>query len=451
MNELSNVKDLNEVADLLEGRLKAMRLPMWDVFCMSFDIFENQFRKTELEITRHAVNFYYIIRTFYSSAEQFGVGVVKANSLDLAQIDECIKKSQELARLNVTPRYELPQPGQSYPHVKLAEKKILADPEGVLTDTSEEYLRLVQDFKRVEPTFGKLRIYISARVLRNSEELALDDQKTTFYIEFPLKAEESGKLAEFWGIRYLKNSNQLDLENRLSKWAKLTIDSLHARPPPAAKSISAIFSPKMVWDALSKTVGHHATGVALYEGISRFEKGARVAVDHFSLIDDGLMEDGLFVANWDGEGNPQETTPIIKNGIFENFLYDQQYAALEESKSTGNGLRSLDGDIINSITNLEIRPGSYSLDELVESTKHGVFIEEFSWLNPSGVTGDFGAEIRNGYLIENGKITAAIKGGNLSGNAFEMIKTIEGISKKQLVESKYKFPHIKFSGLILSS
>ena len=127
------------------------------------------------------------------------------------------------------------------------------------------------------------------------------------------------------------------------------------------------------------------------------------------------------------------------------------YATLEKSKSTGNGLRSLDGTISNSITNLEIIPGSESLEELIQSVKYGVIIEQFSWLNPSSVTGDFGAEIRNGYLIENGEKTSAIKGGNLSGNAFEMIKNIEGISKERVIQSKYKFPSLKFTELILSS
>ncbi|MHA1278632.1 MAG: metallopeptidase TldD-related protein [Candidatus Helarchaeota archaeon] len=445
------MKDLTELTDLLVARLKAAQIPMWDVFSISFDIYENQFRKHEIEITRHAITYSYVLRTFYEKGNDFGVGVIKANSMDVKEIDTNIRRSQELAKLNVTPNHALPQLGKKYPTMKLAEDHVLADPEGVLTDQSEEYLRIVGELKHVEPTFGKLRLYISKSDLRNSEDLFLNDQKTSFYIEFPLKSEESGNLAEFWGLRYLKNTSQLNLQKRLAKWAELSVDSLRARTPPPTKSISVILSPKMVWDALSKTIGHHSTGVALYEGISRFKEEEKVADTTFTLIDNGLMEDGIFVANWDGEGNPQQATMVIQKGIFQNFLYDQLYATLKKRSSTGNGLRSLDGDIINSITNLEIAPGSQSLDELIEATKFGVFIEEFSWLNPSSVTGDFGAEIRNGYLIENGKISTPIKGGNLSGNAFEMIQAIEGITKDRLVEGKYKFPHIKFADLILSS
>ncbi len=443
--------DLNGVMDIIVNRIKAMRIAVWDVYCISTDTYENQFRQYDIEITRQAVNFYYILRTFYRKGEQFGVGVIKANSVKPAHIDTYLKKSQELAKLNKSSKYDLPQPGQTYPHLKLAEEKVVANPEGVLSDTSEKIRSIVQDLKQVKPTFGKLRIYISSMALRNNEGIALNDRKSSFFLEYPLKAEEAGKLAEYWGLRYFKNSAQLDLQNRLSRWAEITVDSLHAKTPKMAKSMTVIFHPKLVCDALSNTVGYHSTGAAIYDGVSKFQKGATVASDKFSLTDNGLMEDGIFVGNWDGEGNPQRHTPLIKNGVFQNFLYDQKYAALEKNKSTGNGLRNTNGTILNSVTNLEIEPGSESLEELIASTKYGVCIEEFSWLNPTEETGFFGSEIRNGYLIENGKKTCAIKGGNLSGNTFEMIRAIEGVSKERIIESNYKFPYIKFSGLILSS
>ncbi|NVM29148.1 MAG: TldD/PmbA family protein [Candidatus Helarchaeota archaeon] len=445
------MKDIDSIMELLVDRLKAMEIPMWDVYSKTIDVHENQFRNYDLEITRYAVNTYYIIRTFYDKEDQFGVGVVKANSPDPNHIDSYIKTSQKLAKLNVTSKFNLPQPGQSYPNIKTAEDKVIADPEGVLQEKTEILQNVVQDLKQVQPTFGKLRIYISSKALRNSEDLSLTGSRTSLYLEYPLKAEAAGKLAEFWGRCDVKNSNQLDLQNRLSHWAGIATASLHTKVPPATKSITVIFPPNVLRDAFFNTLGSHSTGRLLSEGISKFKKGEKVAIDEFTLIDNGLMAGGIAVANWDGEGNPQRVNQIIKDGIFENFLFDQKYAALKKTKSTGNGLRTADGTISNSFTNLEINAGSESLDELIESVKYGVMIEEFSWLNPSAVTGDFGSEIRNGYLIENGKKKYSIKGGNLSGNAFEMIKAIEGASKQRVIEENYKFPYLKLSGLILSS
>jgi predicted Zn-dependent protease len=445
------MKDLNEIMDLLLSRIKLMHISQWDIHCTLNHIYENQYRKYDVEITRHAEECYYIIRTFYEKRDQFGVGIIKANSLKPNEIDSYIKKSQILAELNVSTKYSLPQPGQTYPNIKTAEEKVINDPEGTLSETSEELQNTVSGLKQVKPTFGKLRIYISRKGLRNSEELSLASDKTSFYLEFPLKAEGSGKLAEFWGIAHVKNLAQLDLQNRLSKWAEIAVDSLTAKPPEPAKSIPVIFPPKIIRDAFASPIGYHSTGRAMHDKMSRFRKGDTVAMDSFSLIDDGLMRDGIAVANWDGEGNPQRTNVLIDKGIFQDFLFDQKYAVLEKTNSTGNGIRTEDGTILNSTTNLEIKAGSESLEALIESTTFGLFIEEFSWLNPSEVTGNFGAEIRNGYLIKNGKRAMSIKGGNLSGNTFEMLNAIEGISKERKIEGNYKFPYLKIAGLILSA
>jgi len=445
------MKDPNEIIDIIVNRLKSNRISTWDVYCNHLDIYENQFRKFDIEITRQAEEFYYILRVFYEKGNQFGVGVVKANSLEPQHLDSFISQAYQLAKLNKIPKFTLPQSGQSYPDIKLAEEQILTDPEGVLSEKSEELTSIVQDLTQIKPTFGKLRFYISTYVLRNSEMLDLNDCKTSAYLEYPLKAEETGILAEFWGRTEVKNLNQLDLQNRLSKWAEIAVDSLHTKIPPPAKSITAIFPPKIANDAFSTTLGYHSTGVALSDGISKFERGETVSIEGFSLQDNGIMPDGIAVANWDGEGNPRRITPLIEQGVFLNHLFDQKYAKLEKTESTGNGLRTSTGNIVNSITNLEIPAGTESVDELIASVEFGVLIEEFSWLNPSEVTGDFGAEIRNGYLIAHGEKTTPIKGGNLSGNTFEMIKAIEGISRERITEENYKFPYLKFSGLILSA
>ncbi|MHA1265121.1 MAG: metallopeptidase TldD-related protein [Candidatus Helarchaeota archaeon] len=439
-----------ELADLIVKHLRAHHVTIWDLFCITTTIYENQFRRYDLEITRQAVNSYYVIRTFHSTPDHFGVGIIKANSAHPFIIDTLIEKAQQLAKINTSSRFMLPQPGQSYPSIKLAEQHLLNDPESVLQETTEELQAIVTDLKMVKPTFGKLRFYLSQSVLINSEGLSLDDQKSRIYLEYPLKAESSGKLAEFWGRVNVKNSDQLDLPNRLSHWAKLAADSLRAKVPPPAASITALFPPNVVKDAFSKTVGIHITGRARYEKISRFHKGSSIAGATFSLIDDGIMREGIAVNNWDGEGNPHRTNPVIQNGIFRDFLYDQKYAALENTQSTGNGIRTEDGTILNSFTNLEIPPGTMALDELIESIKFGVVVDEFSWLNPSEVTGSFGSEIRNGYLIEHGEKTTPIKGGNLSGNIFEMLKAIEGVSKERITEENYKFPYFLFSGLRLA-
>jgi PmbA protein len=109
-------------------------------------------------------------------------------------------------------------------------------------------------------------------------------------------------------------------------------------------------------------------------------------------------------------------------------------------------LKSLDGTIVNLInkntvsvngypTNLSVKPGNLSLENMVSEVKNGILVEQFSWLNPDPMATSFSSEIRNAYMIKNGEYTGVLKGGMVSGKAFDMIKNISGISNQQFIES----------------
>ncbi|MHA1297297.1 MAG: metallopeptidase TldD-related protein [Promethearchaeota archaeon] len=103
------------------------------------------------------------------------------------------------------------------------------------------------------------------------------------------------------------------------------------------------------------------------------------------------------------------------------------------------------------VSNFVIYPGDISFEEIISEIKEGYYIEKFSWLNPETISGFFGAEIRNGYYIKNGKIDHPIKLGNVSGNVIEMIKNCKYISKEQEFSENSLFPYIAFTNLSVSS
>jgi len=70
-----------------------------------------------------------------------------------------------------------------------------------------------------------------------------------------------------------------------------------------------------------------------------------------------------------------------------------------------------------------LEPGNVSLEEMIQETKRGIFIDETigEWLsNP--VSGNLNATITHGYLIENGELTKPIKGAVISSNFYEILK-----------------------------
>ena len=212
-----------------------------------------------------------------------------------------------------------------------------------------------------------------------------------------------------------------------------------------------VFSPWVLNKSLNPVIGNHASGKAYHQKISRFKIDEEVASDDITIIDNGLLNGGTRTSGWDSEGSPHQRTEIIKNGIFQKRLYDQKFALLSNQKSTGNGIRKLTGTVDNGISNLEILPGTMKFNDIISDISEGYYIEQFSWLNPSKLSGAFGAEIRNGYYIKNGKFDYPIKLGNISGNVLKLIGECQYISKEREYFENSLFPYMVFNNLTVSS
>lgn len=442
---------IETVKDIIIKKLKEYGIKKWDLFITKTYTVENQFRKTDIEITRDYELIEYVIRIFRDKEKKMGIGVVKGSSIEEQIISNTIKNASKIAEINSTVKYDLNPSGLKYKKLSLADKEIISNPFDFIYKVSDELTTEILNNKGIQGTFGKFRVYIQDRRLINSVGLDIDSKTTFMYLEYALKASKKGKLAEYWTKSYYKNAELLKLPSRINLWARIAEDTLNAIKPPFNKSATVLFPPRVLKDAFRNTLGFHITGKSVVEKISKFKIGDTIASEKFTMNDNGLLLNGMGTNSWDGEGTPQKITPVIKNGKFNSRIYDIKHARLLDEHSTGNGIRTSEGSVENLFTNIEIDAGKIKLDEIISETSEGFLIEEFSWLNPNRITGDFGAEIRNGYIIKNGEISSPIKGGNISGNVFEMINNIENISIEREFEENTLFPYIQFNNLIISS
>jgi len=439
-----------EKLDKIEVALKSKKIQEFEIYFVEQNIFETIFLKDKTENERVVSDFEYFIRILTQKENKTGIGVVKGNSLGASQIERNIDTCVLLSKINSGSKYDFPTKVNFSPF-NTADKSILSDPLTVKKDLAEVLISEVNQQKDVVPTFLRFRIHSNHSFLRNSNDLKLDAKKTYFFMEFSLKAEENGKLSEFWDSGYYKEKEHLNFNERVSSWAKRAKDTLKAIEPIPSENALVIFSPSVLKEAINPVIGVHALGRAHAEKISRFNIGDVVASKNITIIDDGLLEGGLNSNSYDSEGNPHQLTEVIKDGVFQNRLYDQMYAMLEEKQSTGNARRAESGTIVNGISNLKILPGDISFNEMISDVKEGYYIDKFSWLNPDNVSGNFGAEIRNGYYIKNGEIQNPIKLGNVSGNVLEMVKNCVYISKERDFIENTLFPYMAFNNLNVSS
>ena len=440
----------NEMLDLIEKEIKSKSITDYEIFLVEGKAYESIFLKDKVDNERDINEFKYILRILSHKEGKTGIGVVKGNSLNSKEIERSINTCILLAKSNLGSKFHFPSKA-SFQDLLISDKKVIQEPLNIKKDLAEELISEIKQYREIQPTFGRFRVHIDELSLRNSNALDLSILKTYFFIEFSLKAQQNGKLSEYWPFLFIKDRNQLNFSKRVEKWVRLAQDSLIAKIPKQNKNATVVFSPWVLNKSLNPVIGNHASGKAYHQKISRFKIDEEVASDDITIIDNGLLNGGTRTSGWDSEGSPHQRTEIIKNGIFHKRLYDQKFALLSNQKSTGNGIRKLTGTVDNGISNLEILPGTMKFNDIISDISEGYYIEQFSWLNPSKLSGAFGAEIRNGYYIKNGKFDYPIKLGNISGNVLKLIGECQYISKEREYFENSLFPYMVFNNLTVSS
>ncbi len=207
-----------------------------------------------------------------------------------------------------------------------------------------------------------------------------------------------------------------------------------------------IFSPEAL-SLLLESIEIAANAKTLYKGISVLSDklGKAIAAPAFTLIDNPVLENGLGSYPFDDEGVIPDKLPIIEDGIFKNFIYDLTTAKRLNGKSTGHGSRSTASMPSPSFSNLIIGTGDSSFDEMIGSMKYGLYVCEFLGSGMSNMlAGDFSVNVELGYLVENGRVKGRVKDTMLTGNVYDLLKSIDSIESRTYKKGSLYAPHIMF-------
>ncbi len=432
----------------------------WEVYSQHTHRIDIQLRQRATEAIIRLDNTGYGIRVIIPSSSGAGVGYAACNSKE--ELETTARKAHDLAKINRSPFFELPTK-RKFPSVKALDRNIVRDPEGTAKDYAEEAQAIISDEKNISLTYGKVRTYVVDTQIVNSRGLSCKTKGTYVYVEMTLKVGNGTSPTEFWPTRFGRRIDDLAPKKIIAEWVEIAKNSLK-RHPPSTKVTTVILAPAVVCDIFVPTIGFHSTADALKRGLTQFKEGAKVAAEELTVVDDGLYPYGLCTNPFDDEGQPQQTTSVIERGVFRNYLHDQLHAHAMHAKPTGNGIRpkSLGRDVDeryqllpeDATTNLLIKPGKQSLEELIRDVKHGIIVYHCAWINPDEITTRFGSEIRNAREIVNGKLGEAIVGGTMSGAATELIQKITGLSDTAEIVSGQSFgcvaPYTRVDGVQIS-
>lgn len=179
-----------------------------------------------------------------------------------------------------------------------------------------------------------------------------------------------------------------------------------------------------------EAVGHplEADNIAKRVGAFTGKLGQKVASDVFTMVDDGSLPNFRGTTNFDDEGTQMKRNVLIENGVLKKYMTDILSAKQIDMERTGNGRRESFRHIpIPRMTNTFIEKGEDNPEDILTSTKEGVYVQSLSGGSVNPITGVFNFTCREAYLIENGKKTTPVKGATLIGNCLDVISGIDAI------------------------
>ena len=151
----------------------------------------------------------------------------------------------------------------------------------------------------------------------------------------------------------------------------------------------------------------------------------KICNEHINVVDDGTIPFNRGSVNIDDEGVEGQKTYIVREGVLTSYLHDRISAKYYGIAPTGNGRReSFRMTPIPRMRATYMEAGNVTEEERIATVKKGIYASSFTNGQVQIGAGDFTFYVKDGYLIENGKLTQPIKDVNIIGNGPKALAAI---------------------------
>ena len=233
---------------------------------------------------------------------------------------------------------------------------------------------------------------------------------------------------------YLEENTWKEAVDEALRQAVVNLEAVEA---PAGE-MDVIVGPGWPGIILHEAVGHGLEGDFNRKKTSVFSGliGERVASPGVTVVDDGTIPDRRGSLSVDDEGTASSSTTLIEDGILVGYMQDRQNARLMGVEPTGNGRRESFAHMpMPRMTNTYMLAGEQDPDEIVSSVKKGLYTINFGGGQVDITSGKFVFSCTEAYLIEDGKLTAPVKGATLIGTGSEALKKVKAIGNDMALDS----------------
>src|SRR5215468_8610875 len=220
------------------------------------------------------------------------------------------------------------------------------------------------------------------------------------------------------------------LDHYADEAARQAIVQLEAQEAPAG-SMEVVLGTGWTGVLLHEAVGHGLEADFNRKGMSPFSgmMGQKVASELCTVVDDGAMPNRRGSLNIDDEGNSTSRTVLIEKGVLRGYLQDKLSSRLTGAGLTGNGRRESYRHMpMPRMTNTYMLNGASASADIIRSVKRGLYAVQIGGGQVDITNGKFVFSVTEAYLIEDGKLTAPVKGATLIGNGPDALTKVTAVA-----------------------
>jgi TldD protein len=189
---------------------------------------------------------------------------------------------------------------------------------------------------------------------------------------------------------------------------------------------------------IHEACGHGLEADIVQKDFSTFRDkiGKFVASPIVTIVDDATLPGMWGSYSFDDEGTPASRNVLVENGVLKRYMTDVLSARRDGLPATGNGRRESYHDLpMPRMSNTFIAPGPNTFEAMLSGMKSGLLVKKMGGGEVDPTTGDFVFQVTEGYLVENGRVGALVKGATLAGNGPDALMDIEGVGRDLTLDS----------------
>ncbi len=231
--------------------------------------------------------------------------------------------------------------------------------------------------------------------------------------------------------------------------ARRTLRKLGARTVATAE-VPVIFDPDAARSILGTLAGC-LMGSSIWRKSSYLmeREGTPVASELVTIVDDPLLKRAPGSRPFDGEGLASRLNMVVEKGVLRTYLCDSYSARKLGRESTASASRGGGAGVGCSTSNFILRPGTASHDDIVKSTKQGLYVTDMMGFGFNAVTGDF-SRGASGFWIENGELAYPVSEVTISLNMDELWKRIDAVGSDLDLRTSTASPTFRVSKMTVA-